>query len=109
MKFTAKKIDLDLELVTLTGESVDIQYKGSLTSKQAGEYLKKFNAREKEELQGLSLSEKAAKIHRLNAENLADIYPEYSADWFELNLDPETTQEISVYIGQRLAGLKKSE
>lgn len=107
-KFTAKKIDLDLELTTLSGEVVELSGP-VLSGAQAGAIYEKmdnedneFNKRPQEERTPFAVA-------RLYAEQLTQLYDMSDASWWLENLDAGTITEIKVFVGATLLGVKKKE
>ncbi len=103
MKYVAKKLDLNLELTTLTGEEFKLSPKliinGTNCVKLANEWklLEQINNDKTEnKLSGLELV----------AIELSYIY-EKPKQWFIDNFDPVTIKEIVTYVAETMGGIQK--
>lgn len=108
LKFKAKKIDLDLELTTLTGEVAEL--KGPIFSgREAGELANTMNngGMEFDKLP----EEKRTPIEAglMFGAQLAWVYPEKAPDWWVDNLDITTIKEVRNHVIATLLGVKKKE
>ena len=98
MKFTAQKIDLVLELVTLTGGEEVLSPKASPTAEEILNTMDVWKSIEKEK--------KGNNIGIL-ADQLAIVYPKTS-DWFLQNFDVKTLSDIVVYVASSMGGVRKN-
>ena len=103
MKYVAKKLDLDLELITLSGEvanlSPKIKINGTNCIKLANEWklLEETNLEKTEnKLTGMELV----------AIELTTIYPK-PKEWWTDNFDPITIREIVAYVSGTMVGVQK--
>lgn len=102
-EFVSRRIDLDIDLTTLKNEKVELRYKGNLTARESLNFVEKFTEIEKEDVKN--------NVERFLTvgKELHLLYPDYSADWFIDNVDPQVLQEMILYVSQGLAGLKKRD
>lgn len=100
MKFTAEKLDLDLELITLTGEEISLQPKKLVNGKVAGDLIKKWK--------GISKADVDDPLKEVTCAQLAEVYPK-KIDWWLENFDPGTLNAILKHVAETIGGvLKKS-
>ncbi len=97
MKFEAKKIDLSLELVSLTGEIHNLEPVGIMTADRSITVVEAWTQIEKDE----------TSVVKIIAEQLAIVYPK-NAEWFLINFDAKTLSDIVKHVAQSLGGLRKN-
>ena len=100
MKFEAKKIDLDLELTTLNGETITLTPKKLVTATETVSLLKVW----------MELENKAkTSIDKVNlaALELAVMYPK-DYDWFMDNFDIGTLTEVLNHVASAIGGIRKN-
>lgn len=107
MKFIAKKIDIDLELTTLSGEVVELKPKFQISGKSCIKIAREFSLLEKNN-NALDKNDDTKKTGlEINAIELSMIYPK-EKDWFVNNFDPQTIVDILVYVTDTIAGVQKN-
>jgi len=103
MKYVAKKLDLDLELTTLSGEvsnlSPKIKINGSNCIKLANEWKK---------LEQTNMDKADNKLTGLElvAIELATIYSKPKEWWID-NFDPITIRDIVAHVAETMSGVQK--
>lgn len=102
-KFEAKKLDLDLELVTLSGEQVNLEPKFIISMDTTYKIMKEWTRLDKE-----NEGEEDLEALRLIADQLAFVYPK-DTEWFMSNFDIGTISEIVGFVGQTMGGMAKKE
>ena len=108
MKFVAKKYDLDLELVTTSGETVEIKGPETLSGRQAGELANRMNSGGLE-FDALPDEDKTPlAIGILFGEQLSWVYTTVRPEWWVDNIDLTTIKDIRDFVIQTLLGAKKN-
>jgi len=102
MKFTAKAIDLDLELQLLNGEVVKIDGPKKINNEQAKKVLKQIEAADKEIIAAPS----PITALDVTVKFLMDVYGQDKAFWND-NFDPPLLMSIRKWFVGQLAGIKK--
>lgn len=101
MKFQARKIDLELELTTLDGETLTLNPKKLVTAEEAIKILKDWTDEEDKVETNI---EKATLV----AVELSRIYPK-DKDWFLKNFDLITLSDILNFVAKAIGGIRKNE
>jgi len=101
MKFQAKKIDVDLELTTLSGEEVLLTPNKVMSTESTYEIMKAWTKMEADTEEGVE------KIILLSKE-LAFIYPK-DAKWFRDNFDFATLGSILEYVAKTIGNIQKKD
>lgn len=101
MKFTAQKIDITLELMTLEKKEETIIPKMDLTSEGVMNTMEQWKNIEKEE------DNKNNVIKVLSAQ-LAIVYPR-TDEWFRKNCDVRTMKDIVIEVAGAMGGIRKNE
>lgn len=107
-KFTAKKIDLDLELTLANGEEKKIT--GPSIGYTEGRRIMEANTRREMDVQEkVAEQDQFFAFVEVHAQCLADIYgpEEYPPQWWVDNIDPTTIRDIIRYIAQEIIGAEK--
>lgn len=104
-KFTAKRIDMALELTTLDGEEITKEPQIKISAFEADRMFHFFNEYETANDEK-ELTDRDSKI-LVVAKEIAEVYGE-SPEWWMQNFDFATLNDIILFIGQSLAGLKKT-
>lgn len=104
MKFTAKALDLDLELTTLKGKEVFLDGPKMLNANQAAEAIEKINRQDDD----IRKDNTPAGALQVAAKCLSDIYGK-DPEWWKSEFDYSTLVEIRRYFLNTLAGIKKKE
>ena len=108
MRYESKKIDLTLELVTLSGEELIVKGPTNISAKYAGAMMKKWAAYEnKDEDNKDSPADEVIKIADTIAIELSFIYTDTKPEWFLDNFDMGTLNDILRWVAEELTGLKK--
>jgi len=107
MTFTAKKAELDLDLVTLSGENVRVEHKRAASAAYAEEVVAEFERIEKEFTDKVDTDEKFSRVTMV-AREIQVMYGQELKWWID-NFDVQTLNEILKYCSSELAGLGKSE
>ncbi len=102
MKFQAKKLDLDLELVTLSGETMTIKGPDSITAENASKAITKLRKEDDE------IMKDPSKSPQITIDSLVGIYGKDAAFWSG-NFDYGTLVEIRQWFTGTLMGIKKKE
>lgn len=100
MKFEAKKIDLELELVTLDGETLTLTPKKLVTATETVVILEQWTKLE-------SAAKTNVQRVKLAASELSILYPR-EADWFMNNFDMGTLNEVLNYVAGAIGGIRKN-
>lgn len=106
MKFTAKKIDLDLELTTIAGEILAV--KGpAFSGREAGGCANRLNngGLEFDRLDPELRTPMAAAT--MFSDQLSSIYVDVAPEWWAENLDLSTIKEIRNHVIATLLGVEK--
>ncbi len=103
MKFQAKKLDLDLELTTLSGEEMTIKGPSAITAEKASVVLGKI-IKEDESLKGKN----AEQMLKIVVKSVVGIYGKDDVFWAN-NFDPSTLIEIRQWFVQTLTTVKKKD
>ena len=98
MKFTATKIDLTLELTTLSGEEEVLNPKATATAEEILNTMEVWKS--------IEIEHKGNNI-KILAEQLAIVYPKKS-EWFLQNFDVKTLSDIVVYVASSMGGVRKN-
>lgn len=98
MKFSATKIDLDLELVTLEGEDVKLSPKAPPTAEETMNTMNIWKTIEKEE---------NTNAIQILAKQLAFVYPK-PYEWFLRNFDIRTLSDMVVFVATAMGGVRKN-
>lgn len=103
MKFQATKLDLDLDLETLSGEKVFIEGPKSINATQAADALEKISKEDEK------IKKAGAKVAiDLMVKSLIGIYGKDEAFWLG-NFDAGLLSEIRKWFSQTLIGVKKKD
>ena len=100
MKFEAKKVDLELELTTLSGENITLNPKKLVTAEETISLLEKWTVLEDKAKTNVQ------KV-KLVANELAVVYPK-DADWFMSNFNIGVLVEILDYVATTVGGIRKN-
>lgn len=103
-KFVANKIDLDLELTTLSGDEFKIAGPVSINAEQAVKIATKMDEQERDLLREPSTEKAIA----MTCAFLVDVYGKDKTFW-EGNFPPETLFAIRKWFIDQLAGVKKKD
>lgn len=104
MKFTAKGIDLDLDLDTLSGENIKIDGPKRINVEQATKILQKIEEADKK----IANAPSATLVLEESVKFLTDVYGRDKAFWAE-NFEPALLMEIRKWFINQLAGVKKKD
>lgn len=107
-KFQAEKPDLDLDLVTLSGEQILVKPKKIVNGQTAIEITNHWIKLEKEQKKKRETNEEGLAVMEVIAKELAYIYDK-EANWFLNNFDVATLNEILMYVAETLGGIKKKQ
>ena len=106
MKFTAKKIDLDLDLTTLSGDEIPIAGP-TFSGREAGELAQRINNGGLE-FDKLEIEERTPLAAAdLFSEQLCWVYPDIKPEWWVDNFDIGTIKDIRLHIVATLLGVEK--
>lgn len=104
MKFTAKGIDLDLELDTLSGENIKIDGPKKINVDQASKILIKIEEADKR----IASQPSAILVLHEAVFFLIEVYGKDEAFWSG-NFEPALLMEIRKWFINQLAGIKKKD
>ncbi len=100
MKFETKKMDLELDLTTLSGENVLLEPKKLITAEETISILEKWTT-----LEG-KVTTNVGRV-KLVAAELSVVYHK-DESWFMSNFDISTLNEILNYVAETLGGIRKN-
>lgn len=101
MKFEAKKVDLELELITLKGETISLMPKKLVTAEETVKILDSWTSLE-------SKATTNVQRVRLVAAELAILYPK-DKEWFLEHFDISTLNDILNFAAGAIGGIRKNE
>ena len=104
MKFTAEPIDLDLELVLLSGETIKISGPSKINTEQATKILIKIEEVDK----AMALKPSPITVLKEVVKFLIDVYGKDEAFW-NGNFEPPLLMSIRKWFINQLAGVKKKD
>ena len=111
-KFEAEKLDLDLDLKTLSGEKVDLSPKIIINASKTVEIMQQWQDLEAEnkpdKKDKKDEREKKISPFELVATELEMIYPKPKKWWMD-NFDIPTLGKIMTHIAETIGGVKKKE
>jgi len=100
MKFEAKKIDLTLELTTLSGEEITLTPRKLVTAEETVNILRSWTAAEKNAKTNVDRVE-------LLAKELSILYPK-EKEWFLSNFDMTTLSDMLNFVASSIGGIRKN-
>lgn len=101
-EFKAKEVDMDLQLTTLSGESLLLTPERKMSTEEALRIMRLWTKKEAEELK-----DSFDKINLLAFE-LSTVYDK-EPEWWVQNFDIVTLSQIVVFVAEAIGGIEKKE